>query len=647
VSSGPDWARWHGGRERFAYNHTLHRVLPPSQFDKHPDWFAKDPSGNPIRQPYAHPHGYNNHPDLSQTDVRDWVVWQTISSLRNPGKASATQPLVKRSPGLVSISISLGDSFVFGNFPDDYIYRPHRYFRRWPDWSNHVFAYSNAVARAVSEDWQGDHPGQRLLIGALSYLNWENTPDFNVHPSIVPFITFDRSQWYDRAAREDDLDLVSRWKTKGPEILGTWDYIFGYGFLIPRSLKSIISDSIPALHERGVRAYFSQVMPVWPYDALTTWLTYRLLWDPTADPEVLAKEFYREFYGPAADSMQAFLEKAEAVWMSQQGSGWWLRYWKDPWQAALWESSDIIAMETHLQAALAKTRLHKADQASGLLPERFEQRVQETADLFGITRMFIHYQSLVWKLQSGNWETASARELAKGAALARETMEARRSLSELAHAHDLSWIFRYDGTGASIAGILHRATRQKWLPEGLYKEATAVMTDWLTAHGLEGRPDFRVGSQVLADTDFNEVDDPAVWTRQQLGSDGLQMGRGGRHVGYTANSVRRGHISQLFPAKEGHYYLAMLDLESVQSPSGEVYIKLDFFKDGELLAESPRARLAPVEAFGSRQRIRALMQAPEGTAYGRLRIRFYEMDQGSRADLTQIEVLDLGQVPNP
>ena len=41
------------------------------------------------------------------------------------------------------------------------------------------------------------------------------------------------------------------------------------------------------------------------------------------------------------------------------------------------------------------------------------------------------------------------------------------------------------------------------------------------------------------------------------------------------------------------------------------------------------------------------MQAPAGAAYGRLFVRFYEMDQGSRADLFSAQVIDLGHLPSP
>lgn len=632
------WQAWHGVRERFRYNHTLHKVLPPKVFDSRPELFAKDASGKPMRPPYyPEVHGYNDHPDLTRTGVRRRAAEAALAALerdtaftrpatRTDSPASPLRP-VQQSPGILSLSLSLGDSFVFGHFPESYPWNPEGYFRRWPDWSNHVFAYTGAVADRILQGWEAGNwesalPRPDLYLGALAYLTWEQVPDIPIHPAVVPYLTFDRSQWHDPRARADDLRTVAAWDRTGAPFLGTWDYLFGYGFLLPRSLSGIVSDSIPALHQRGVRAYYSQVLPVWPFDAHTNWLTTRLLWDPGLSPEALLGEFFSAFYGPAADSMRAFFDEADALWMNQRGSGWWLRYWKDPWQAALWDTDDLNRLDRLLERALAETKPAQEPFSKSLSPDRFHERVRQVHGTFSLTRAFHRYQEACWALQAGSWESARRDRLKKGLARVEEVRAARaaliaqrdavvRDLPLAGRLGDLDWVFRYDSLEANHAAIR-------------------------LALG-----DTR-GTNVLHDTVFGKVDNPRIWHRQFMDSEGSRQGRDPRSGHFVVENVRRGHLYQLFKAVPGSTYLARVEAATRQSPSGEVYIRIDFFNAGnELIESSPRSRIAPVDRFGERQSLRAVLTAPPEAAHGRLFIRFYEMDPGSSAILETARVLQL------
>lgn len=665
VREEPDWRIWHGLRERFQYNHTLHRVLPPTEFDRQPGWFAKDKNGKPMRPPYyPKVHGYNDHPDLSQAEVRQWVIDRTLEAIEEAtplelggtvdSDEPVTYPPVRLSPGVLSVSISLGDSFVFGHFNDDYPWVPDSYFRRWPDWSNHVFAYSNAVARGIEEAFRqgawrhGKKPD--LYIGTLAYLNWEDVPDFPVHPSIVPYLTFDRSQWYDATAMADDLRNVTAWNGTAAPFLGTWDYLFGYGFIIPRSMIQIVSESIPALYDRGVRAYFCQIAAIWPYDGHTNWLLAKLLWNVREDPDTLVEEYFREFYGPAAGSMRAFFRHAEEIWMRQPGTGWWLRHWKDPWQAGLWSTEDVAIGRQLLERALAEAQRAESEK-DGLSPGRFADRVQASFELFAFTEAFHEYQSRCWQLQQQDWESAPFTRLREGLNTAREAMAARERMIDsrsmvvrdnplASFASDLEWVFRYDSLGANMAAILASLSVRFDDPEAT-REVNELLSDWSRTQGLNW-PGHSAASpvQVLNDRVFAKVDNPKIWHRQFMDSENMEELARTDPPGFIARDVRRGHLYQLFAANPGDFYLGQVGVETRQSLTGEVYIRVDFFcKDHELLAESRRARIAPCHDAGTRQTVRALMQAPPEAAYGRLFIRFYEMDPGSEAVLDSAGVL--------
>ena len=586
------WRHWMGLRERFAYNHALPRLI---------DWEMRD-----------------RHPDLSAADLRRRVVLESVSALEEQNRLS---------PAWLSVSISPGDAYDFGEWGPDYPWGPKGYFRRWPDWSNHVFAYANAVAAGIQEEWERRHgpgAGPERYLGILAYLNWEDVPDFPLHPELLPYLTFDRSQWYDRAEREDDLANLRAWADKGQAFLGTWDYLFSHGFLIPRSMTAIIKASVPLLHEAGVRAYFAQVSPIWPYDGHTNWLLAKLLWDPQADAEALLEAYFRDFYGPASGPMREFFAQAESLWMEQDGGGWWLRYWKDPWQMALWKESDLQAMEAHLARAEALAAGVRDDEAAyGLSPCRFSERVGQVRAVFTLTRLLHAHQWLTWKGQTISWESANREEVETGLAdwavvldLREQLVERARALREAvplaAPAAELDWIFRYDA-------------------------------DWTRLPGKSARP-------VLHDRNFSSVEDPRIWHPQFMDAEGLLRGKAGTGAGYRVENVRRGSLYQLFPARPGEEFSGSLDLETRQSPSAEIYIRLDFFDAvHRLLSRSPRSRIAPTALFGESQRLRVFAKAPEGTAYGRIFIRFYEMDRNSHATLRSVNVhrLQDGMHPAP
>jgi hypothetical protein len=273
--------------------------------------------------------------------------------------------------------------------------------------------------------------------------------------------------------------------------------------------------------------------------------------------------------------------------------------------------------------------------------------------------MFIKFQNLSWTLQAKEWEQAAPEDLLEGLQIAGEAIETRarmlKSATEVrgrhpisASAHDLSWVFRYDSIGGSIASIALRLAELDHSSESTLEIAGSLMEQWSSALGYAGSPGFKTGHQKLSDVGLAAAGDRRVWRRQHLLSEGMEMDPDPKGSGFYAKNVRRGHIYQTFSAKGGHFYVGRLKLKSRQSPSGEISVRLDFFDvSGELLVKSKRGRLAPVAGFGEVQTIRTMIKAPDSAAFGRLMIRFYEMDRGSRADLIHAQVQDLGPAQSP
>jgi hypothetical protein len=292
-----------------------------------------------------------------------------------------------------------------------------------------------------------------------------------------------------------------------------------------------------------------------------------------------------------------------------------------------------------------------------LRSSRFHVRVRETAQLFGLTRIFVEYQRSCWELQSIRWENADRPELLGGLDLIRRCLGYRNRLiresasiaggsGNLRHVNDLTWVFKYDSVGSSLAAIAMRL--ETIASDGKEdRDIISLWESWNRFHQTSTDPVTFNGIFTLKADQFSRIEHPEIWHHQFMDSSGTLRHKAETDSGYIVENVRRGHVYRLFRAKAGNFYLGRLDLETSQSPTGEVYLEMDFFSsEHERLNGSPRSRISPTGLYGEKQRIRVLWQAPENTAYGRIKIRFYEMDQASRVFLDQLDILDLG-TPSP
>lgn len=602
--------RWSAGNrllERFTFNHAHFRIIRPEHFESHPQWFAKDAAGEPMRPPYPQVSGFNDHPDLSQDEVVEVI-------------ADAVIERYEEHPELESVSIGANDSFEFGHFPDDYPwFDGDRYFRRYPDYSNHVFHFSNRVAERVGELFPDKY------LGALAYLSWENVPDFPVHPKILPYLTADRSQWYDGSFRDEDLALVEAWSGAGPEKIGTWDYIFGYGFLIPRSLTAIVADSIPEVYEAGARTYFSQVSPLWVFDGHTTWLAAQLLDDVDADPESLIEEYFTNYFGPADETMRHFFSVAEFLWMYQPGSAVWLRYYLDAHQAYLFNEEHLVLLRQLIDRARMTARQWREETGES----QFLRRVEYTEQAFRLTELFVRYVHLQWALSRGDMgPVLSARE------------------DSVAFAFSDHQATTFEGVRGIITELRHletafRTQRERMLESSPLHQRFAD-SDW----ALYGDPGPRrlwqtqretVEEQRVFESDWGAAD--SVWRRSLLDSENARMEV--RSNGVRAERVRRGQLFRVARVESGEIYAADVRLRGRCGPSANVFVRLDWYDvDGRQLERSPWDRLPP-GTYEEPFQLGPVARAPESAAFVRLFIRFYEQEPGDWIEVDQAHLYQL------
>lgn len=161
------------------------------------------------------------------------------------------------------------------------------------------YTFVNRVAEALEEEFPG------LTIGLLAYDDTVMPPDFKLHRSVVPVVTFDSgAAGMDPATKRTQDAVLAKWGERASAI-GVWDYCWGWmgswGFLVPRVNFAVQGDRIKSLYAAGGRAYFGEDWVAETMDGPKLYLTSRLLEDVDADPEAILAEWFTRFAGAAAE----------------------------------------------------------------------------------------------------------------------------------------------------------------------------------------------------------------------------------------------------------------------------------------------------------------------------------------------------------
>jgi hypothetical protein len=250
-----------------------------------------------------------------------------------------------------SVSLSMADTSRFDQ-SDETVSKvtSPQFFRKRPNYSNLVFGFANAVAREVAEEF----PDRYLPTYAYDWT--EAVPDFRIEPNVVPYLTSDRSQWFDPAFEAEDRDLITRWVAAGSKEVGIYDYYYGAPFVVPRPMLYSVMRGIPFAHEVGVRNFYAECHPNWALDGPKLWLATQLLWDAQASPTERLDVYYRDFWHESAAPMREFFDRCDTQLLNQPLPSYWLKYYKDEHQYLLYPPEARARLRTCLDEARAQAR---------------------------------------------------------------------------------------------------------------------------------------------------------------------------------------------------------------------------------------------------------------------------------------------------
>lgn len=362
TPAGATWARHNGFRGRLEFSHAMGRVFPANLYAAHPEWF-------PLLW------GRRYCP-VSGAD-RDWQPNLALRAVADHASQAAIGAF-SSEPSRFSFSLGMNDTVRFDQGPETRrLVEPMEFYRGMPNYSRLVFTFMNRAATAVSI------AAPRRYLGCLAYFWSENPPPFPVERNVVPYMTSDRTQYYDPGFRTDDLNLMARWGASGVRAFGIWEYAFGSGFVVPREPMVALADAIREGWKSGARGYFAEIEPNPGFDAFKAWAIGRLLWDPSLRLSALENDFFAGYYGPAQAPMRRFFEACQTQWMGQSGPPYWLKYYGQEDQALLFSAGTCKSLRAILEEA---GRLSSADAAASA-------RVDMASRAFSVTEAYVAYDS--------------------------------------------------------------------------------------------------------------------------------------------------------------------------------------------------------------------------------------------------------------
>lgn len=188
--------------------------------------------------------------------------------------------------------------------------------RAKPFVGDRVFWFANEVADRVALK----HPDKKLLV--LAYINYAEPPDtIRPRPSVVPFLCHYAPADYSRAigdpasgANRQFDDLLKRWLKISPDLM-IYSYVSkSMWWRLPRPVLHTFAADVKYLHGLGVRRYYCQSsLSDWPLDGPLYYVIAKLLWDPSGDPDAIAREWEEGMFGVAAPAMREFYAAVETA----------------------------------------------------------------------------------------------------------------------------------------------------------------------------------------------------------------------------------------------------------------------------------------------------------------------------------------------
>ncbi|MCK5804194.1 MAG: DUF4838 domain-containing protein, partial [Lentisphaeria bacterium] len=290
-----EWGRRNRLHARVKFHHWLLRLFPPSKYTKtHPEFFPMRADGKRFLPPTDKTNGWQ--PCFSNSET----VTEAVKNIT---------AYFKVHPEATSYSLGTNDSSGFCLCPEcsarmgkERNYVGHRNF------SNLYYDWCNRVVEGVLAEYPDKY------FGCLGYYDVSEAPTtVKLHPRLISYLTYDRSQYAYAPLKEKDEAVAKAWRDRCTAI-GWYDYIYGATYCLPRVYFHTMDDYLRFGRDNNVRAFYAEAYTNWG-SGPKMYVVLKLLWDPDRDVDALLKEWYERAVGvKAAPCMAAYYALWEDFW---------------------------------------------------------------------------------------------------------------------------------------------------------------------------------------------------------------------------------------------------------------------------------------------------------------------------------------------
>ncbi len=360
--------------------HTHFKLIPPEEYyDEHPEWFAL------IRGKRRHPTPGKQGQQLctSNAELIDEMARRVVKMLGE-------------EPSLDILALAPQDGGGFCQCEQCVALdeeRPPE--EAWhATYSNRLAVFNNEVARRVAQK----HPGKLLKVGAYAmYLRVPLDPDYRPEPNLAVQVCHTYSCNSHPIASETCQGNKKYFRAELEHWAKIADHLFIYEYYnkgvwagLPYHQVHLIREDIPYYHSLGAEGFYTQAAGKrWPVCGLNHYVAAKLAWDVNLNVDKLLEDFYRKFYGEAADPMREYwqtLERAFAGYeecLSPYG-----RKWTTLVAPEIFTPETIAALESAVRQAEKSARSDAVKERVRLIGTRVEFTKRSMDYLRAIQRPF-------------------------------------------------------------------------------------------------------------------------------------------------------------------------------------------------------------------------------------------------------------------